>query len=488
MPPAQCVHSAARRFVQPSSFAFVNMLERLFRHLLLPAYEGGLKRRKAFAYWGELERSQWLPTAGVDELQLRALCRLVSHALRHCPYYRESWTAQGLDPDQIQRTSDFQTWPVISRATIQENRLGMRADNAGRLIHKATGGSSGVPLAFDLDDQSLDRRTAAWHRGYAWAGAAPGTRHLYVWGVPLGQRTRRAIAKDRLYNALYRRRVLNCFELSEESAPQFIGAINRYKPEVIVAYTNPLYTLAQIAQDRKLQVRPPKSIVVGAEKIHGFQRDLIERVFGAPVFETYGCREFMLIGAECDRHEGLHLTSENLLVEVLDDDGSPTPDGEEGNVVVTDLYNYGMPFIRYANGDRAVAGWSACSCGRGLPLLRKVVGRQLDIIETPDGRRVPGEFFPHLIKDFPAVRQFQVVQEAPDFVRLLLVIPGDLEPAQRARLEAEVRKILGDRTRIEFERVREIPLTRSGKLRVVVNRCRNEAAPASDVAACAEVS
>src|SRR2546423_8189267 len=103
--------------------------------------------------------------------------------------------------------------------------------------------------------------------------------------------------------------------------------------------------------DKKVTPHSPKSILVGAEKLHPFQRELIERVFGAPVFETYGSREFMLIGAECDRHDGLHLTAEQLLVEVLEDDGSPTPQGEEGNVVVTDLYNYGMPFIRYATGD-----------------------------------------------------------------------------------------------------------------------------------------
>src|SRR5262249_25984262 len=152
--------------------------------------------------------------------------------------------------------------------------------------------------------------------------------------------------------------------------------------------------------ERGLAAWSPRSIVVGAEKLHPFQRELIERVFRAPVFETYGAREFMLIGAECDRHDGLHLTTENLLVEVLDDEGRPAPAGAEGNAVVTDLTNAGMPFLRYVNGDRAVAGFGACPCGRGLPLLRKVVGRRLDVLHTPDGRRAPGELFPHLLKDF----------------------------------------------------------------------------------------
>jgi phenylacetate-CoA ligase len=104
--------------------------------------------------------------------------------------------------------------------------------------------------------------------------------------------------------------------------------------------------------------------------------------------------------------------------EILDDDGAPVPAGTEGNVVITDLYNYGMPFVRYMNGDRAIADEEACPCGRGLPLLRKVVGRRLDVLVTQDGRAVPGEFFPHVLKDFPAVRRFQVIQTSPDEIVL----------------------------------------------------------------------
>src|SRR5207245_1302977 len=163
----------------------------------------------------------------------------------------------------------------------------------------------------------------------------------------------------------------------------------------------------------------------------------------------YGSREFMLIGSECECHEGLHLTAENLLVEVLDDDGRPTPENKEGNVVITDLYNYGMPFIRYANGDRAVAGWGTCSCGRGLPLLRKVVGRRLDMLQTPDGRLVPGEFFPHLLKDYPAVRRFQVMQTQPDRIQLRVVLKESWDEASRRAVEGVVGAVLGPAVRFD---------------------------------------
>jgi phenylacetate-CoA ligase len=445
----------------------------LYRHILLPAFEGLVKGRSIFPYWRDLEQSQWLPRPQIEQLQLRALRRLLAHAFANCPYYHDTWRSRNLDPVKVETLEDFRRWPVIDREVIQAHRIQLRAQVPGlRLMSKSTGGSSGSPLHFDLNLDSHDRRSAAWHRGYNWAGAGPGTKQLYLWGVPLGQRSRWKRWKDRLYNALNRRLVLNSFDLREDNVAIFLQQWNRYRPAAVVAYTNPLYTFARLLADRGLNPFSPQSIVVGAEKLYPFQRALIQNVFQAPVFETYGSREVMLIGAECDRHEGLHLTAEHLLVEVLDDEGRPTPDGEEGNVVITDFYNYGMPFIRYANGDRAVAGWGTCSCGRGLPLLRKVTGRRLDVVQTPDGRRIPGEFFPHLMKDFAAVRQFQVVQSEPDQVQVRMVLTGHSEGGGPASLEQQIRQALGPTMRCAFVPVDDIPLTAAGKLQVVVNKCQ----------------
>jgi phenylacetate-CoA ligase len=288
--------------------------------------------------------------------------------------------------------------------------------------------------------------------------------------VPPGERSLRARLKDHLYQGLYRRRMLSCFGMGIDFARDFSATVARDRPDAIVAYANALYEVArELEEDGVVPSHQPGAIVVGAEKLHQFQREQIERVFRAPVFETYGSREFMLIGAECDRHAGLHLTSEHLLVEVLDDQGRAARAGEEGNVVITDLYNCGMPFVRYANGDRAVAGLGGCACGRGLPTLRAVVGRRVDIIRTIDGRLISGVFFPHLVKEFPAVRRFQVVQEEADRVRFMLVADG-MSGADRARLEGLVRRALGHGMRVDFEPVASIPLTRAGKLQVVINR------------------
>ncbi|MBS0207216.1 MAG: phenylacetate--CoA ligase family protein [Planctomycetes bacterium] len=445
------------------------MYGRLYRHLLLPLFDGVVKGRRTMSHWHDAEQSQWWTREQLEEFQFKALRSVVAHAQATCPYYSDEWNGRGLDASRLQSPGDFTAWPLLNRDTIRRQRLKMRTTAPVKRMSKATGGSSGEPLQFDLDSGSNDRRTAMTYRGYGWAGAAPGTKQLYIWGTAVGNVPGWKRLKMELHHRFDRHLILSCFEFTPQMMRQHFDRMNRYGAEVIVAYTNPLYEFARFLKQEGLTPVKPRSIVVGAEKLHDFQRELIEDVFGARIFETYGSREFMLIGAECEHHSGLHLSMENLLVEILNDDGSPTPHGQEGNVVITDLFNYGMPFIRYVNGDRAVAGFDLCPCGRGLPLLKKVVGRQLDTLDTPDGRKIPGEFFPHLIKEFPAVRRFQVVQETREVITLKLVVDGGLTLAEREQMLSEVRKCTGTLVDVRLQMVDDIPLTNAGKLKVVVH-------------------
>ncbi len=446
------------------------MYDKLYRNLLLPFFDGVLKGRQSVAHWHRAEETQWLSREQLEELQFTALRQLLIHASTTCPYYGDLWKSLSLDASSLSSPEDFQRWPLITRETIRQHRLMMRTTSAVKRMSKATGGSSGEPLQFDLDSGSNDRRTAMMWRGYNWAGGGPGTRQLYVWGTALRSVPAWKRLKMDLHHRFDNHLVLSCFEFTPDKMRRHFERMNGYGADVIVAYTNPLYEFARYLQREGLQPVSPKSIIVGAEKLHAFQRELIEQVFQAPVFETYGSREFMLIGAECDKHCGLHLSMENLFVEILNDDGSPTTPGCEGNVVVTDLFNYGMPFIRYVNGDRAIAGYDLCSCGRGLPLLKQVVGRQLDTLDTPDGRKIPGEFFPHLIKDFPAIRRFQVIQETIEQITLKLVVDcGQLTVVDRENLLNAIHECTGTVVDVRLQFVEDIPLTKAGKLKVVVH-------------------
>lgn len=440
------------------------------RRGLIHLFEGGIKRRPVFDYWRELEGSQWWGSGRLAELRVSRLQSLLHHAAATSPWYAARWSEAGVELASVAALSDLARFPIVERADIVAHRMAMRSTEPGlRLIAKATGGSSGVPLQFDLDTDSNERRMAAWHRGYSWAGAAPGTRQWYLWGVPPDSTAGWKKEKVRLYDRLYGRTTMSCFELGEAALPRFVQSLAATRPDVIVAYTGALYAFARLLEAHGIVPSRPQALVVGAEALHPFQREIIERVFRAPVFETYGSREFMLIGAECPEHSGLHLTAENLVVEVVDERGEPVADGVEGDIVITDLTNRGMPFIRYRNGDRGVMATGSCPCGRHLPRLARVSGRRLDILTTPDGQQLPGEFFPHIMKEFASVQRFQVVQEIPEEVVVRIVAPA-WSVEDESRLAREVGAVAGGRLRIRVESVADIPLTAAGKLQVVVNR------------------
>jgi phenylacetate-CoA ligase len=304
-------------------------------------------------------------------------------------------------------------------------------------------------------------------RGYGWAGSRMGRRTMHLWAGTVGSPGVVKRWKDRVYDAAFARRMLDSFHMTETNMASYADAIDAYRPEVIVAYVGPLVRLAEWLLATGRTVARPASIIGAAEALHPFQRALIERAFGAPVYNTYGCREFMLIASECERRDGLHVNVDHLLVETLVD-GKPVTTGS-GEVVVTDLFNRGMPFIRYVNGDMATHASHRCTCGRGLPTLASVDGRKLDAIRTPAGHVLPGEFFPHMLKDVPGLARFQLVQRRLDRLDLSIVRDDAFDDASLDYIRREVAKVLGDSAELHCHFVDDIPLTRSGKLRVTVS-------------------
>ena len=443
--------------------------EAAFRRVLFPAYETGLRRRRTLTYLDGYQRDQWLDPEQIATLQWQRLQRLLDHCYREVPYYREQWRKLDIAPQDIRNLDDYAKLPVLTKTDIRAHFDKLKADSwRDRLLYKATGGSTGEPMRFGYTRESNDRRAAVMWRGYEWAGSRMGRRTLFLWGGAVGDPTRAHQWKDRLYNAVFARRVLNSFKMTEANMSEYADAIDRYRPDIIVGYVGPLVKLAQwlIASGRKIW--RPQGIIGGAEALHEFQRDLIQEAFRAPAFNTYGCREFMLIAAECEQRHGLHVNADHLVVELRTPHGAASA-GRPGDVVITDLFNYGMPFVRYANGDMATASGDRCACGRGLPLLTRVDGRVLDAIRTPAGHVLPGEFFPHMLKDVAGLQRFQLVQRRLDRLDLSIVRGTDFDDASLDYIRREVNKVLGDSVQLDCHFVDDIPLTRSGKLRVTVS-------------------
>ncbi len=442
----------------------------LHGRVLIPAYEGLLKGRKTFEYWEALEASQWLPREAIAALQLERLRALLAHAAATCPYYGEQWKVLGLDPASVTSLDVFTRWPITGKTERRVHRAAITSTAPGlRMLSKGTSGSTGEPFAIDYDQGSQERRMGAAFRGYHWAGAPPGVKQFYFWGIPLFARTAAAARNDGIYHRLYRRHLHNSLNFRDDSVDEVLRSYERANAAVIVAFTRPLYEWARVMKAKGLRPTPPTAIIVGAEKLHDFQRTVIEEVFRAPVFETYGSREVMLIAAECAEHRGMHLTSEHLVVEIVDEAGQPVAPGVEGRLLVTDLFNYGAPFVRYEIGDRAVASDRQCPCGRGLPMLERVVGRQLEAVVTPDGRRVPGEAFPLLFKDQYEIERYQAVQDEANRLVVNVKLRSPWPPAAKAATVEALQSLLGPQMVLDLRIVDAIEEGPGGKLGLVKN-------------------
>lgn len=445
-----------------------------FRRLLMPAWENWIRRRPTLRHLASLERTQW---ASLDELvaiQEGALRPLLLHAYRHNPYYRERFEAAGISPEDVRTLEDLAALPILTHAAARENPL-ERESTAPPFptIRKVTSGSTGRPLAFGYEPASEHWRMAVKTRGYGWAGYSPGDRVFHFWGAvptppPLPKRAK--IAVDRW---LRRETYAVCSRHDDAVLRDVVRRIARVRPKVLVGFAQSIAELARYVVRHDLRDWGPIPVICGAESLYAHDRAAIERAFGAPVFETYGSREVMLIASECDRHDGLHTSMENLIVEIVvrEENGRARAarEGESGEVVITDLHNYGMPLIRYALGDVAVAGSHArCSCGRSLVRIRSVQGRSYDVVCDASGASVSGPAFSVLLTDITAkVRRFQFVQHADRSITAKLVPNAPLAATELDELRRNTMLLVrGVDVRIAL--VDDLPRTPAGKHRLVV--------------------
>ena len=438
--------------------------------LMFELYDAGIRRRPMLRYLREAERLQWSTAEQIRALQLAKLKALLAHAARDVPYFREMLPSRGIDPSRIDSIEALRALPLMTKELVRSGYERFVSPSRGvDNIRKSTGGSTGDPFQFQYDRDGDFRRLAAMWRGYRWAGADIGCRSAFLWSWPYAGRRGWSLRREQLYQRVLGRTYFNIFELSDATLPDVARRIARLRPEIIVCYVSGGVTLARWLIDNRCSIPPPRGVITGAEALHEHDRQLMQQAFGAPVFNTYGGREFMLIAAECERREGLHLTADHLIVETVNERGEPVV-GEPGRVLITDLHNYGMPFIRYANGDVATLDPNPCPCGRGLPLLRSIQGREADVVGLPDGRRLTGLFFVHLFKDFEELRYFKVIQATLDTIHVLAVPkPGTAERLAR-RIRDALQPAMGPTVTVTVDIVAEIPLTHAGKRRIVESR------------------
>ena len=422
----------------------------------------------------ELNRNQWLSREELLALQREKLHRLLTYAYGHVPYYQRLFDQTGFRPgDVLVDLSSMRKLPVLTKAIIRDNfddMLTTESKRRANMSRLTTGGSTGHPLIFMQDTNFRDYVTADIHRHLGWAGWELGQIHCYIWGAHFEVEAAEAL-RSKLMNWALNRFVTNAYVLSDESMGAFVDQIRRHRPRILFGYPSSLYRFAEFVRDCGFDDVKFDAIFSSAEVLYPAQRQLIEDVFSGKMFNRYGTRELGGICCECDAHTALHASIDNVYIEIIRDldSNEPAESGETGHIVVTNLNNYGMPFIHYSIED--MGAWSTidhCPCGRELPLLDLVQGRRVDMFQTKDGRTVWGGFASPMF-GLEGVKRFQLVQKSLDLVVARIVKDGDLDQSKLDEIERTVHIALGDDVRVEFEFPDDIPVLDSGKYRYAIS-------------------
>lgn len=424
-------------------------------------------------YLAQLERSQYLSPAAVRGYQEHRLRRLIEHAYYNVSYYRLAMDRAGVKPEDVTSLDDLAKLPLLSkddcRRHLYKGLLANRLEPPD-ILRITTSGSTGEPFVCYADRKQLEIRFAATLRSMAWTGYRFGDRQVRLWHQTLGM-SRWQVFKERLDALLSRRSFVPVFEIRESNVRRMLRRVRRMRPALIDGYAEAFNLLAAYVGPGERQGAPVKGIMSSAQTLPEQSRATIEEAFGCKVFDKYGSREFSGIAYECEAHDGHHVVAESYIVEILRDNRPARP-GEVGEVVITDLNNYSMPFIRYRIGDLAVAidPAAACACGRGLPRIGRIEGRVQSIVVGADGRLVPGTFFAHLLKDYETtLRRYQIVQRRAGAMELKVIKGGRFTEERFTEVLERLRQQLGAEFEIEVRFVDEIPLVRTGKHAAVIS-------------------
>jgi len=427
-----------------------------------------MKRTDVGGRLKEFRRLQWDDPETWRARRARLLSRLLVHAVTRVPFYRErvsGLSREGIEADPL---GSLRRFPILGRDDLVERFDDLTCEMGRGTKLGKSGGSTGTPVRFLHNREYTAAAFGATQLSFDWAGLRRGDRRVALWGARRDFAGKASLVRRASF--FFRDiAILDAFRMGEKEMLEYVHFINRRPPVSLEGYTEALFALAEFIEREGLDVAAPRTLITGAGTLFPHMRETLGRVFRAPIFDHYGTREQGLIATECERHCGLHEMGETTVVEVVDRDGREVAEGEAGEAVVTNLWNYTMPLIRYRVGDHVVRGRQRCECGRPYPLLDRVVGRAGSSFARPDGGLVLADFWIRLFAvEFNTgdVHKYQFVQQTIDLITVRLVMrPGRPAPDAKMRraVEARIRDAMGAPTTVEFEVVDDIPPTESGK-------------------------
>jgi phenylacetate-CoA ligase len=426
-------------------------------------YSANTDRLVAEAY----EREQWT----VDQWsswQEDLLARVLTYAAENVPYYRKMWTARRRNGNRTSLEL-LQNWPVLRKDVVRDNPHAFLADGTDlrTQIIEHTSGTTGMPLTFFMSKDAVRQWYALFEaRWRGWYGLS----RQDNWGILGGQLVvpySQGKPPFWVWNGGMKQLYLSSYHISSKNTEAYLQAMRKHNLVYILGYASSLYSLALQVLEQKLKLPSMKAVISNAEPLYAHQRELIAKAFQCPVYDTYGLSENVCAASEC-LYGHLHLWPEVGKFEIFDDKcDEPLSDGETGRLICTGFLNKTMPLIRYEVGDRAFfSPDSFCACGRTMPILGGIDGRNDDVIITSDGRRIGR--LDTVFKAEIRIQEAQIIQEDFSRIRVLYVPTSDFSTIDKDVFLERLHAHLGD-MQIIFQEVDQIPRTSNGKFRAVIS-------------------
>ncbi len=403
---------------------------------------------------------QWLSPTEINQLEQSNLKSLLHHALNNIPHYKNLNIKE--DPDAIVTLSQF---PILYKKDIKADFDGFMdpTQNKEIFIKYMSSGSSGVQsegfVNRDEDSTSIAIQTLWWE----WAGYKMG-KPLIQTGVSLSRGL-----KKKLKDALLRVKYVLAFNHYEKDIIQLLHQLNHSKKYYFAGYASSLFVFSQLAKKEGINDIKLKSVISFGDKMFPHYRKSIQEVFGAKVYDTYGCCEGIMFSGQCE-FGNYHIMSPHVHLEIVDKDGKPVPEGTLGYIVATRLDGYTMPLIRYYMGDMAVktASKKLCECGRGFPMMEQIIGRDTDIVRTQKGKYLVVHIFTLIFEQYNTIKQFRVIQKVLENIEIEYIPEPNFELyileeiSKRILLNTEPGELKINYTCVDF-----IPSTPSGKPQII---------------------
>lgn len=419
------------------------------------------------------EKFQWAGPEIIAAHQLSALQKLLDYVYHNSRYYRRSFDQVGLHPNDVQSLDDLGKLPFVEKeqlTTIYEDTTSGR--NALLSVHKTTGGSTGQAVTVRKNPDALARERAASWRSFRWAGVDIGDPQARFWGVPFARRRR---LTARVSDIVANRVRLSAFGINEEGLHRYYRRLRKFNPTYFYGYVSIIKEFAAFVEKQNFAFSPSlRAIITTSEVLDAKSRQYLEDVFRCRVYDEYGCGEVGVIGQECE-YGSMHIMAENLIVETIAD---ASASGDAGEIVVTDLFNYAMPLIRYRLRDYGILSGDVCSCERRLPVIRKIYGRAYDMIIDKNGKKYHPEIIMYIFEElkdrYGTIRQFQVTQRNKNVLEVVIVPTAQYDPDT----ETVIRSMIRDKIDASFDVLvsyeAQIYRERSGKIRLVKSELRND--------------